>query len=543
MALNSRQLDLVQLMRRACLTPLSNPEYMETWEHSSVLKKVMNPPVLDSLFRWMLGFMLKHKSAELNLHEIPVEMRDEVSQAFDLLDSELVSICENVSSVVPPVDDFIFRKVESLDEEALPIIISSHGIPFDLPLVDKVGNRFGNFNNVDLSSFVLVAIQHLLGSSVPVFSWLNQLGLPYERMHIIGKVYSAHRGVVSWLRQAGAKVHNASLDYKGKNSLGNRDYGTELREAIAEVIKAALVELDCLAKSYSPNMKLLVIDDGGTAIDILQEEFDEYSSKIVAVEQTRRGAHVIRGFGQGLPHFPIVNIAESNAKLEKESPLIGNSVVKEIINRFEFVHDTKVTHNFPNVLVVGFGSVGKAVANSLRKWRSSIMVYDDDEQKRNQAIAEGFECIELASGLSKSQLIVGCTGFDWLQQYLMMYLQPGFVLASSTTSDIEFRQCKLNIDKRQLSHPGLIIDRDSSFQTVHSDYIIETPKSSGWIFNGGFPVNFDGSLDPIAPNEIQLTRSLILAGAIQATNSSGQQGLVDLDKAMDEFIVKGYAQG
>jgi hypothetical protein len=542
MAFYSQEIDLVQLMRRACLTPVRNPEYMETWGHSPILKKVMDPPVLDSLLRWMLHLTLKHKSATLSIHEMPLEMRDEVSQAFHLLDSALVRICENASSVVPSVDDFIFRKVESLDEAALPIIISSHRIPFDLPLVDKVGDRFGNFNNVDLSRFVLVAVQHLLGSSVPVFSWLNQLGLPYERMHIIGKVYSTHRGVVSWLRQAGAHVHNASLDYEGKNSLHNRDYCRELRACTVEVIRDAIAELDYLAKSHSPGVKLLVIDDGGTAIDILQEEFDEYAPQIVAVEQTRRGACVIRGFGQGRPHFPIINIAESNAKLERESPLIGHSVAQEIVNRLEFVHDKNVGRDFPSVLVVGFGSVGEAVASALRKWRPSIMVYDNDGQKRNQAVMEGFECVELTVGLSRSRLVVGCTGFDWFQPYLTMYLQPGFVLASATTSDIEFRQCKLDIGKRHLPHPGLMMDRDSSFQIVHGDYQIETPKSSGWLFNGGFPVNFNGSVDPIAPEEIQLTRSLILAGALQAANTSGKQGLVDLDRTMDEFIVKWYAQ-
>jgi len=53
--------------------------------------------------------------------------------------------------------------------------------------------------------------------------------------------------------------------------------------------------------------------------------------------------------------------------------------------------------------------------------------------------------------------------------------------------------------------------------------------------NGGFPVNFTGEIDPIPAEEIQITRSLVLAGALQAVNEKSN-GLIPLKRASaDKF--------
>ncbi len=60
-----------------------------------------------------------------------------------------------------------------------------------------------------------------------------------------------------------------------------------------------------------------------------------------------------------------------------------------------------------------------------------------------------------------------------------------------------------------------------------------------YLINGGFPVNFDGGVDPIVPEKIQLTRSLLYLGALQASYSQ-QPGLHDLDGRLQRMLLDAF---
>jgi S-adenosylhomocysteine hydrolase len=256
------------------------------------------------------------------------------------------------------------------------------------------------------------------------------------------------------------------------------------------------------------------------------------------MEQTRRGAKLLRATGALGPRFPVVNVAESRSKLELESPLIGESVARALDERLREAGGGLSSRS--PVLVVGFGSVGAAVARALRARGVVVSVADADPRAAAVASADGFASAPLASALPRVGILVGCTGTEWFAPAGLASVALGEVaLASASTADVEFRAAN-ELPLTRLTYPAEAEECGPSlFREVHSSYALPTgPRHA--LLNGGFPCNFDGSIDPIPPRAIQLTRALILAGACSAVASQGATGLVPLPEALDHEIAEEF---
>jgi hypothetical protein len=68
-------------------------------------------------------------------------------------------------------------------------LIRKHIEPPKLPLLDRLSEFRGK---ADFSNMVLVGIQHLLANTAPLMVKLEQAGLDYKRMFLLGKVYSCN---------------------------------------------------------------------------------------------------------------------------------------------------------------------------------------------------------------------------------------------------------------------------------------------------------------------------------------------------------------
>ena len=64
------------------------------------------------------------------------------------------------------------------------------------------------------------------------------------------------------------------------------------------------------------------------------------------------------------------------------------------------------------------------------------------------------------------------------------------------------------------------------------------------ITGDGWPVNFDGDVEDIPAEEIQLTRAVMLAGAIQAASlkphRASSKGVIPLDPDLDKLVLEGF---
>ena len=63
-------------------------------------------------------------------------------------------------------------------------------------------------------------------------------------------------------------------------------------------------------------------------------------------------------------------------------------------------------------------------------------------------------------------------------------------------------------------------------------------KKDLFVVGDGFPVNFDGGVQSVPPEKIQLTDAAMLAALFQASRiGSNQRGIVELDHATDQKLL------
>jgi hypothetical protein len=66
-----------------------------------------------------------------------------------------------------------------------------------------------------------------------------------------------------------------------------------------------------------------------------------------------------------------------------------------------------------------------------------------------------------------------------------------------------------------------VLDRDTlGTRSIHDPIDIQLVDRTVRLLNGGFPVNFDGRVNSVAPSSIQVTRPLMLGAAMQALATS-----------------------
>jgi S-adenosylhomocysteine hydrolase len=335
--------------------------------------------------------------------------------------------------------------------------------------------------------------------------------------------------VLDSLRQSGIRVTNAIF-----NTTTSEPYDTVLTKAVA----AAMARVQADLQSGS-SRGLLVIDDGGHALAETQHLIRADLS-IKAVEQTTRGIRLAAALP---PRFCIVNIGRSQAKLELEAPLIAESMVQKFKKSL-----TLGSHLFGeqrDILLMGYGAVGQQVAYLLRKENYNVTVFDTAAEIRRTAVAQGFSVVEsLETAFEKSCVVAASTGSTSFPAARHELLKSNSVLANMGSSDLEFAAWEL----REGNHVRSVYDLNGRELRLsgreapwRKHYMLNHQRGHLYLMKGGFPVDFDGEPDPIPPTAIQLTRALLLAGALQAARET-RKGLVDLDADVQRQIMEEYAR-
>jgi hypothetical protein len=145
----------------------------------------------------------------------------------------------------------------------------------------------------------------------------------------------------------------------------------------------------------------------------------------------------------------------------------------------------------------------------------------------------------LKSNIGRFDVIIGCTGQRSLPDSLLNDIKPGAVMASASSANIEFNGLisrRTGVFKWPWAND---FEEDSDFQRAHNDYFIDRPDGTIWVLNGGVPVNFTGGVDPIPSVLIQMTRALMLGGAVQAVRlakNPDHVGIIGLDMEIQKFV-------
>ncbi len=258
-----------------------------------------------------------------------------------------------------------------------------------------------------------------------------------------------------------------------------QSFEVELGERVASVIE----EFASVRESDSKG--LLILDEGAVASHYLVGRPD-LAGRVRAVEQTTRGARWLDSVRLG---YPVVDVARSAAKAELEAPMVAGSMVAEL-SRVLAQFGTKLSQ----IGIVGYGTMGARLA-SLLAHDHTVYASDIDDSNAARARADGLEVHDFATLANEVQLVIGCTGNGIITEADLPRFDRELILVNGASSDIEFKL---------------------------------------W-----GRINFHCPGEPLTPQQFQLTRALMLAGAVQVIESEGT-GLAPLNGQIQGIITAAY---
>ena len=407
--------------------------------------------------------------------------------------------------------------------------ISNEQVFPSLPLLDYLNKINLIEDQQTFKNYKILATQHLLGSAATLLSMFEKGGAKPQDIYVVGKAYSSHPAVVEGLKNRGYRVSEGVFDY-----IEGEQYDLSLERNIEKSFNMIINETDF----DNGKQKGLLIDDGGKAIKLLHKSFSELTKYFACVELTSRGYHAL----QQIPlATPVINVARSEAKTIYESPLIAESMVNEFLkslNNWKNVFQLRSK----NVLLLGYGFIGENVYKELSKHGFNIIIYDSNPDKIRKAHNQQISIVNnRLEALSGANIIIGCSGNLSILENELQNIQEGALLVNMASTDTEFAAWNLRKQGQVVHERKLSSDKSriSSPLPWRSLYKVSIRNVNFYLANGGFPIDFSGSIDPIPPNKIQLTRALLLQAAVQAT-STERKGLIDLDPEIQANIISEY---
>lgn len=180
------------------------------------------------------------------------------------------------------------------------------------------------------------------------------------------------------------------------------------------------------------------------ALMVLHKEFAAYAHLAIGVEHTDRGMQQLdqmEAQGQALA-LPVVDMARSMAKKTFESPAIGESVV---FHAEVFLRELDVQPRQKRAAVIGYGAVGKATADALRRRGYEVAVHDTDPAALARAagdgcvVTDGDDATRRRAALQNAHVLVSATGRTTIEPKEFADLLPdGAILVNAASGTHEF---------------------------------------------------------------------------------------------------------
>lgn len=368
-----------------------------------------------------------------------------------------------------------------------------------MPVLEFVAEKAGACSAAALADTVVLHINHCMENSFYFSQLLDRL---FARAVFIGVPYNDMEVEDDW----------SFLYYYGKRrkSYGAAQEFYELwdRERcicshVAGFLEAtqALIEL-ALEKAVVPYLKegkkLLIMEDGGYHYPVMHrflEAHPQWKAQVRGcVEQTASGT--IRGMKHGKAYgfqYPCISISRSDIKMYIESRFIGHRVVEELA---DFLYSANAFLDFHQVLLLGYGIVGRQVAQDLGSRGCKLSVYDTDDRIAETAKQDG--CFVVASAdrslFEKDTIVIGNTGADAFTNDMFQAFLDGkgkLYLASSSSQDIEFQSFLNMISGKAQLPDGACLETWES-QEFYSRYGFQYEGRSRevYLIAEGLPVNF-----------------------------------------------------
>jgi len=151
----------------------------------------------------------------------------------------------------------------------------------------------------------------------------------------------------------------------------------------------------------------MILDDGGDLTNMVLDKYPELTSGIRGLsEETTTGVHrLYERFENGKLPMPAINVNDSVTKSKFDNKYGCKESAVDAIRR---ATDTMLAGK--QVVVAGYGDVGKGTAASFRGAGAIVTVTEIDPICALQACMDGFEVKKLENVVSKADVVITATG-------------------------------------------------------------------------------------------------------------------------------------
>ena len=214
-----------------------------------------------------------------------------------------------------------------------------------------------------------------------------------------------------------------------------------------------------------PNM---LLDDGGDLTAMVVNDFPEMAKEIKGVsEETTTGVKALNMMLENntLP-FPAINVNDSVTKSKFDNKYGCRESLADGIKR-----GTDIMIAGKNVVICGYGDVGKGCAQSMQGYGARVYITEIDPICALQAAMEGFQVVTMDEACEFGDIFVTATGNkDVVNRHHMNKMKDNSILCNighfdheidvnylETTSSIEEENIKPQVDKFTFENGNSII--------------------------------------------------------------------------------------
>ncbi|MBW2731528.1 MAG: NAD-binding protein [Deltaproteobacteria bacterium] len=387
---------------------------------------------------------------------------------------------------------------------------------YQMPLIDATLKRFGQ--GKPLKSRNVLMVGHLLGTTVALTRALLSAGASANNVTIVGSPYGSHAVVTQALKGEGIKDVSVS-------KLDANAYARAVEEAMDRMVK----------KHLANHQPIVVLDDGGLVSQILaKSKYERVRSAFRVVEQTTGGETLLQK--QGV-RAPTLSIARCWSK-RMEAIFIARTATKKIEQamgraKLGSLSEKKVT------VIGGGGVLGLRVAKTLRRRGCDVTIIESSTDGRSEARRAGFNHVYSSEpkarllGLKNADLVIGTTGNTSLEMADLRQMKNGAALVSVSSKQIEFPIAELARHAQRK-----VIGSSPHVRLPTARYSLGVKQLI--VLGDGWPINFDGDVHSVPAEQIQLTRALMLAAALQIakvkSNHLVTRKVHELTRSTDRWI-------
>lgn len=201
------------------------------------------------------------------------------------------------------------------------------------------------------------------------------------------------------LTALGANIVYVPVSYNGSGTVNNIDVGRSIRlvETALDAVRQELSSTD------------VILEDGMRISKIIYDSPETYNwpDHLYTIEQTTSGIRKFENVARSGLLYPVVNLAESELKLEMENSVATpESILSHLITK------ESLTLSRKNVLIMGYGSVGRGVSRLCGSHGSIVTVVENDTVRRAVAASQGHKTVnaqDMDVAIRDQDIVVSCT--------------------------------------------------------------------------------------------------------------------------------------